>query len=378
MLPADIVNQALDSLGIETWIGDLEEGTREARAALRWYGPTLRQLLRAANWNFARKQARLTLLNDRTGQTTQRQIANGWPVTVGTGTQAMGPWIYEYEWPIDAMRARFVPAQPAYEQPGQAAPPSPMPPPSGGDTLVDNQGNVLTDDQGNVLVDGGGSSGGDLQLVDAQGNSLIDNQGNFLVSPGSSPPPPTPVVPSNVPLMGGLATYPIWMARQVPARFLVTQDTIPPMIGVASSWSDRPDLADIQGRGPAAQTVILTNVPCATLVYTALIVYPGQWDPLFRQAFVAMLASWLAMPLVQDKKLALTMRAQQVAVAKQALTEARIGDGDEGWPTSDIPVDWLRARVTGGWGNPWNGAGGEIGVLGYGWTSCGFADGSAY
>lgn len=96
-MPADIANRALDAAGADTIIGDLEDGTREAKVVLRHYGPVLRQLLRAAHWDCARKQAPMDLLADATGQ------------TAGVGTAVPAPWIYEYAYPTDCVRARFVP-----------------------------------------------------------------------------------------------------------------------------------------------------------------------------------------------------------------------------------------------------------------------------
>lgn len=94
-LPTDVVNRALDECGVDE-IGDLQDGSKAARAALRIYTPTLRQLLSAAHWNFARKQAPLVLMADVYGQ----QIAN---------TDVPQPWTYMYDWPVDCVHARFVP-----------------------------------------------------------------------------------------------------------------------------------------------------------------------------------------------------------------------------------------------------------------------------
>jgi hypothetical protein len=93
--PVDIVNRALDECGVEE-IGDLDEGSKAARAATRIYWPTLRQLLSAAHWNFARKQESLMLLADVSGQN-------------AVATDVTTPWAYMYEWPVNAVHARFVP-----------------------------------------------------------------------------------------------------------------------------------------------------------------------------------------------------------------------------------------------------------------------------
>jgi hypothetical protein len=96
-LPADIANQALDAALLDFTIGDLAEGTKPAQVLLRAYSQCLRQLLRAVHWNFARQQTDLVLLGDATGQ------------TQGVGTSVIKPWVYEYAYPVNCMKARFVP-----------------------------------------------------------------------------------------------------------------------------------------------------------------------------------------------------------------------------------------------------------------------------
>lgn len=101
LAPEDIANRGLDILGSRATIGDLQEGTTESRAMLRAYVPAMQELLRGVHWNFARKQAPLSLLQDRTGIQSDRFI--------GTGTPGMGSWTYEYDYPVDCMQARFLP-----------------------------------------------------------------------------------------------------------------------------------------------------------------------------------------------------------------------------------------------------------------------------
>lgn len=288
--PADVCNQALDAIGSEVVLGDLEDGTREASVLLRAYGQCVRQLLRAAHWNFARKTAPLTLLADATGQTPD------------AGNMVPSPWIYEYAYPIDCLKARFVPWNP----------------------------------QGIVS----GAPAGNIQL------------------------PP-------VPLTTGAAQQPLVGQRLVPARFTEATDFNNPPPSDAGY--------ETPGISPVGRTVILTNVQNAQLVYTALLMYPSVWDPQFRAALVAYIASEVALPLSKDKRFGLELRREQIAIAKQKITAARVTDGNEGYFSSDIQTDWMRARSSGAWsaGGGW-GAGAGPGVLGYGWTECAFSDGSAY
>lgn len=302
--PTDLANRALDAIGVRTQLGDLQEGSDQAAPILRAYGPALRQISRSAHWNCLRRQAEMILLNDATGETTQYQMQQGWPVTVGRGTVGMRPWVYEYALPIDCVKARYVPMS-WHEFTGVGVP-------TGNISLPDTP---ATTGQNTVLPFG----------------------------------------------------------RQRPARFLIGYDTVPTMVGAATDWSQIPDTSQTMGKGVAGQTVVLTNQKRATLIYTCLATYPDQWDPLFSEAFVALLASRIAMILCEPK-VASHYRDEQIKIAKMALEQARISDGDEGWTTTDHVPDWLRVRDSGGWGYGSN----NLGVVGYGWDSCSFGDGSAY
>jgi hypothetical protein len=304
MQPADICNRALDAIGVTSTIGDMQEGTREAQVLLRHYGACLRQISRSAHWNSLRKKQQLVLLNDATGQTTAAQTAAGGPVTVGTGTVGMQPWLYEYRWPVDCVKARFVP-------------------------------------------------------LNRFGQGVGTPTGNYAIP--------------STPLFGGMSGS--ISPREMPTRFLVANDTVPIFTGAATTWGDIPDTSQTLGQGLVSQTVILTNQPNSALVYTALITYPDQWDPLFQQAFVSLLACMVVIPLVADRKLAMALRNEQIAIAKRALDEARVRDGDEGWTTVDHQPDWLRQRYSGYGGRGYGDAGG---MLGYGWDACSFGDGTAY
>jgi hypothetical protein len=308
--PGVISNQVLDEIGHPTdrRIGDLEDGSAESKVLLRHYGPALRQISRAAHWNCLRHRATMKLLQDSTGNTTNQQQSEGVPITVGRGTIGMRPWTYEYAWPTDCVKARFVPMS--------------------------------------------------------------------LRFTGTGVPPGNIALPSN-PLMSGLNQGPYHWQR--PARFVVSNDDVPNLQGAITDWSQLPDTATTLGQGLTSQTVILTNQPCAELVYTRLITYPDQWDPLFRQAFVAYLGSQVVMALTPDRKLGVSIREEQIKVCKQCLDFARISDGDEGWFSVDHVPDWLRTRNSGPFGSRWSAGGGdEMGVLNYGYDSIAFSDGSAY
>lgn len=249
--PDDIVNEALDLIGVEV-IGDIHEGSRAAEIARRAYDPLLRWMHAQTHWNFARRQLQLGMRGDLCGQyNPNRQVPH--------------PWAYMYEWPADCVHARFV-------------------------------------------------LGLDAYALDASGSPLY--------------------------------SAPAWNR---PAPFLVTD--APLANPIESSWDQ------IEGHSPESTRVVCTDQLGAVLVYTGLIQYPDAWDAGFRQAFVAALAARFALPLIGDKALARAVQSQQTAIAKEALIEARVRDGNEGWTVREHVPDWIRARtsgaVWGGWYGGW-------------------------
>lgn len=240
--PEDVVNRALDECGIDE-IGDLYEGSKASKAALRIYDPILRQLHSAVHWNFARRQQQLVLRGDVSGQ-------------YNTNTVVASPWSYMYEWPVDAVHARY---------------------------------------------------------IQRRGATSLDTT-----------------------TMEPIGAQPAWSA---PAPFLVGDAPLPN--DVDSDWGA------VEGHNPESTRVIFTNELGAILVFTGLIQYPDAWDPLFEQAMVACLAARLAMPLIEDKDVALAIRRDNIAIAREALGSARVRDGNEGWTVVDHTPDWIRARTNG-------------------------------
>ena len=98
----DICNMALSSIGTRSTIASLTEGSAEAIQCSIWYDPTRREILAAAQWNFARRQKTLGVL----------AAAAGTPENP-TGSGALPPdgWLYQYAYPSDCISPRYI--QPA-------------------------------------------------------------------------------------------------------------------------------------------------------------------------------------------------------------------------------------------------------------------------
>lgn len=262
--PATIINQSLDLIGApeETILGDITDGTRVAEAARRNYGQGLRQLLRTAPWDWARKQATLQLLGDATGVTP----------APGVSSFVEAPWSYAYAWPVDAVMGRWLPWTPTVGQP------------------VSGTGVPLTT----------GTS------VNAQ--------------------------------------YP-----QTPGRFLVgSSDQYPSEVGTLP-WNQLPDFQRTEGVGPISRKIILTNCANASFVYTRLGVVIEEWDDLFRQAFVTMMALALVQVALEDPKERLVQRDRLIPILRNAIADARVANGNEsGFPQSvDFEASFIRARSWG-------------------------------
>lgn len=295
MTPAGVASQALDAIGWPEVLGDLEEGTHQAQVALRAYGECLKQLLRAAHWDFARRQVPLLMLADASGQ------------TANVGTVVPQGWRYEYAYPIDCAKMRFVPAN--FDQSANGVP------------------------AGNISIN--------LAVPQNTGQGVAQAIG----------------------------------LRLQPTRFLLTNDPNYPVAGV-QPW-------DVPGISPQGRLVILSNVRNASAVYTMQAIYPSMWDALFRSAFVAYLASEIAIPIwaKKDVKVGMAMMNAQIPKVTGKVAEARAVSANEGTSGSDIAVDWMRVRRGGGswgggsWGAGWDGGGGDLYC---GWDSLSLASGAVF
>lgn len=197
----------------------------------------------------------------------------------------------------------------------------------------------------------------------------------------------------NPPVSQAFQNPPLNTVRLIPAPYLVTMDVnYPPMPFNPTTWADVPNWASTNGTGPTTRTVICTNVKCAWAVYSAFTPYPSQWDSLFEEALVQLLASRLAMPLAKDPRMAMGLMKQATESGKRMLSIARANAANEsGFPQStDMRPDWMGVRNAGGgfWGGFWGGGfglgplgGGGAGAWGGGYggyEGVSFGDGSVY
>lgn len=108
----DVVNIALAEIGSQSTISSFQEDSAEANAAALLYQPKIDALLRAAPWAFARKQVFLTQL--------KAVLIDG---VLQTDLPPQ-PWYYEYAYPSDCIRVRYLLPNFNYSSSGISIPPT--------------------------------------------------------------------------------------------------------------------------------------------------------------------------------------------------------------------------------------------------------------
>lgn len=120
----------------------------------------------------------------------------------------------------------------------------------------------------------------------------------------------------------------------------VSSGPIAPWCAPSRAWRFLPATDFTDDDPPQQRKVLLSNVLNAVGVYTALVPNPDLMDKGFKDALVATLAHKLILPLAGNVQ----MKTQFYQLAQARIMEARVQDGNEAIPTSDIPVDWMAAR----------------------------------
>ena len=116
-----LCNRALSEGGCRTLLVDINDQTPAGSVARLFYDPCRQQLLRAAQWGFARKTALLTELGSM----------------FNTPPNSVYPWPFKYAYPDDCLKLRYILPQPPFPAPSsvqvpqagaQSSSPSGVPP----------------------------------------------------------------------------------------------------------------------------------------------------------------------------------------------------------------------------------------------------------
>lgn len=345
----DIVNRALQLIGTRTTVSDAElvaNSTNEAIQANLILPNIRRRLLRMAPWDCALKTANLTYITSQPGTPEN--------ISPGSGMWAPGipspPWAYEYQYPIDCLRACWImPGQQARQGPNFSSAFS-------ADFSVSNSGS---------FNDAGFGTGANFWIglparFKVQTDTFLPVTSVEVVTGGGAyelgdiitlplglvtdPPIGAPVqlVVTSVAAFGVLST--VGVVSQVPGNVPLGgsyfEKQINPISQASTSGNGAGATFNLTQGPPSPQRVILTNQEFATMVYARDVSDPNVTDDLFQDAWTKVLAATMNTVLQGDIKISNGL----VSMANAAIVEARTVDGNEGYTVNDTTPDWIQAR----------------------------------
>jgi hypothetical protein len=301
--------------------------------------PTRRALLRMAPWACGMKGLNLVYITSAPG-TPENPIA---ATTLWQPGQPIPPWNYEYQYPVDCIRACWmIPAT----QTGFAGG-IPITTAVTGGAASFWQGppvkyQIMTDTYYPVTaaaVVGGGTGyaiGDIITLAGTPANASpigAPAQVQVLTLTGSAVA--TVAVVNSV---AGTNTSASGTTETIGGSYFAQQTN--PVAQGSTTGVGAGATFNLTFGAAAPQRVVLTNQEYATLVYIQDVLDPNLMDDQFQEAYVKLLAAQVSMALTGDKKLA-NIRIQE---ANQVIMVARVGDGNEGFTVNDVTPDWIRVR----------------------------------
>lgn len=330
-----ICNQALQTIGTRTTVTDAELAANSTNEAIQFnllYEDTRDSLLRMAPWDCALRTANLNYISSVPG--TPENTSPG--TTLWAPGLPAPPWAYEYQYPVDCLRAcRIIPANqtgfsggvPITTAVTGGAAAFWRGPPVVFKVQIDMFYPVIA---AAVAAGGAGYAVGDLITLP--------------LGPSTSPP-------IGAPAQLRVLTAPAGVVATVEVVNQVMGSDVPkggsyftPQLGAIPQ-------ASTSGAGLGAtftlthgtvddQRVILTNQEFATLAYIRQVPNPNVWDALFQTAMIDACGAGLAMALRGDLKLA----NNAIAKLNSSIELARSIDGNEGLTVNDVTPGWLAIR----------------------------------
>ena len=334
-----VTNLALQKMGTQTTITSMSEQSNEAIQSNLAIEALRDELLRMAPWDCALNFNPLAYITSTPGTPENS--------TVGTETWQKGqpapPWAYEYQYPVDCLRACYIVPQftsgfasgiPITTAITGAAPAYWNGPPVRFKVGVDQ---FLTVASATVAAGGTGYAVNDVITLDGPQAGVSSS-----------------TVPNGAPAVLLVAT----LSGSAVATVVVDNQVLGEPTPIGGSYFTRPTNPVAQGSTTgsgtgatfnltftsnnikASQRVIWTNQQQAILAYVKRVTDPNVMDPLFLNAWSSYLASRLAFQLSGDKALA-NMKIQE---ANAHISLARGADANEGLQINDVTPDWIRIR----------------------------------
>ena len=344
----DIVNRALQVIGTRTTVTAAElanQTSNEAIQANLILTQYRDQLLRMAPWDCSLNYANLTYITSVPGTP-----ENTSPVTtLWQKGQPAPPWAYEYQYPVDCLRACFIiPAN----QTGYAGIPITTAVTGGASAFWNGQPVKFK-----VAID---------QFYPVTAAAVVSGGTGYAVGDIITLPiGPTTSAPIGAPVQLRVATAPGGVVATVTVVNVILGSATPLGGSYFSPQTGTIAQSSTTGSGTGAtftltfgsqgdQRTILTNQEFATMAYCRQVTDPNVMDSLFQEAWTSVLGAGLTMALTGDKGLA----NMAIGSANRKLLEARKVDGNEGLTINDVTPDWIRTRGIASQGyvsGPWSG-----------------------
>jgi hypothetical protein len=331
----DICNRTLLNLGIKKQISSLTQDSEEAQACNTYLHQLRDDLLRMAPWNCAFNFATLNLITAAPGTPENTSAAT----TTWQKGQPAPPWAYEYQYPVDCLRAQLIVPQfttgfasgiPITTAVTGGSPNFWTGPPIKFKVAVDQFWAVVT---ATPNLPGVNYAVGDLITLFQQPQGL--------------PPLGAPAVLKVTGIGGGGAITTVSPVSNVPNEMLsgsyFNNPQQYPFSQGSTTGSGTGAFFNCTVAGPADQRVILTNQEFAILGYCKQITDPNIMDTLFVEAWTSILGARLVMALSDDKDRK-SFANMLVRTANDRISEARKADANESLTINDVTPDWIRVR----------------------------------
>ncbi len=327
----DIINRSLQEIGTRTTItqSQLDNlSTNEAKQAALAYINVRDDILRRAPWACALNYMNLEYITSSPGTPENTSAATA---TWSRG-QPAPPWLYEYQYPVDCIRACWIVPQ------IQTGTPTAVYPVATGLPAAFSSGVPVRFATGidlfypvtaaAVAVGGTGYAVGDVITLAS--------------TPDGDAPIGAPVQLTVATLSGSaVATVtinPVMADSTYGGSYFAAQTN--PVEQGSTTGSGSGATFNLTFGAQAAQRVILTNQQNALLAYVHRVTDPNVMDPHFTSAWVSGLAAQLAIALTGDKGIA----NMCIKNANDDIMTARVSNGNEQLIVNDHTPDFIRTR----------------------------------
>lgn len=343
----DVCNRMLQRIGTRTTVTDAEIAGNTTNEAIQFnlmYEELRDRLLRMAPWDCGLRTANLTYITSQPGTP-----ENTSPVTnLWAPGQPAPPWAYEYQYPVDCLRACWI--IPSTQTGYAGGVPITTAVTGGASSWWWGQPvrfKVQTDrflPANNIGVAAGGTGYvvGEIITVALQPTAGVTNQiGAFLAGApqGAAAQVRVTGIAGGAVTSAELVNVIAGSDTPIGGSYFYANTAIATQAS-SSGVGTGAEFAIGFGSTPITQRVILTNQEFATLAYVAQVTDPNVFDPAFRDALYASGGAMLTMALQGSKDLANDLLAK----ANDIIRAARADDGNEGLTVNDVTPDWLRIR----------------------------------